>query len=178
MQFTSLWGTAPLRDDDPRFHTREAFLMAAFLVWLSRTVHGKANRALAKPSTLMGMVYGVARDHHLHGRRFDCLHFAKLVVKALNDNYVQVYGSLDPRRREPFSGPLFRRILVAASSGGGAAPLPRYSSLGERILVLPQLSSRFSSFSRWRVPSRGSLFRAERDFLAQASFLGFYVLHH
>ncbi len=117
MQFTSLWGTAPLRDDDPRFHTREAFLVAAFLVWLSRTVHGKANRALAKPSTLMGMIYGVARDHHLHGRRFDCLHFAKLVVKALNDNYVQVYGSLDPRRREPFSGPLFRRILVAASSG-------------------------------------------------------------
>ena len=117
IQFTSMWGTPPLRDDDPQFFIREAWFIAAFLVWLSRTIRGKGKRTLAKPQSLMGMVYGVARDHHLHGRRFDCLHFARLVVKALNDNYIEVYGSLSPKRREPFSGPLFRQLLRAVDVG-------------------------------------------------------------
>lgn len=116
-QFVALWGTPPLREDNPAQLLLNSFLLASFLIWLARELRGKGGRALAKPSTLMGYIYAVKRHHNLHGRRLDAFLLIKPVLRSLNSQYVQRYGpeALQPTRSEPFSGPCIRRLLHACS---------------------------------------------------------------
>ena len=117
--FAALWGTPPLREDDPALLLTNAFLFASFLIWLAREVRGKGGRALAKPSTLMSDLYGVKRYHHLHGRRCDAFLLVKAVLKSITNQYAARYGpeALQPIRSEQFSGSITRRLLEATTQG-------------------------------------------------------------
>ena len=117
--FVALWGTPPLREDDPALLLTNAFLFASFLIWLAREVRGKGGRALAKPSTLMGDLYGVKRHHLLHGRRCEAFLLVKSVLKSITNQYAARYGpeALQPVRSEPFSGLITRRLIAATTQG-------------------------------------------------------------
>ena len=116
-EFVDLWGTPPLREDDPAQLLLNSFLLASFLIWLAREVRGKGGRALAKPGTLMGYLYAVKRHHNLHGRRFEAFLLVKPVLRSITSQYAQRFGpeALLPVRSEPFSGPVIRRLLEASN---------------------------------------------------------------
>jgi hypothetical protein len=109
-------GTAAVRNDDPAHAPRETFLVAAFLVWLTRRLKSTIpGRTFCKASSYMALCYGVKRSLLRHGKRFDCLAMAKVVVKALNTEYCRREGPecLIPARREPFSRGMIRQLLSA-----------------------------------------------------------------
>ena len=82
-------------------------------------MRGKGGGVLAKPSTLMGDLYGVKRYHHLHGRRCDAFLLVKSVLKSITNQYAARYGpeALQPVRSEPFSGLITRRLIAATTQG-------------------------------------------------------------
>jgi hypothetical protein len=158
--FTAEMGTAAVRNDDPSHAPRETFLVAAFLVWLTRrlksTIRG---RTFCKASSYMALCYGVKRCHVRHGKRFDCLAMAKSVVKALNTEYCRREGPecLIPARREPFSRGMIRELL-RAPNGLIFTTAPAHGSSGRRGSATTS-KPRFASPGRARFEKRKSAWR-------------------
>jgi hypothetical protein len=116
MEYTADMGTSAVRDDDPARAPREAFLVAAFIIWLqSKLKSSIVGRTYCKGATYMGLCYAVKRNHVRYGKRFECLSMAKAVLKTLNTEYARREGPecLVPARKEPISRAMLRQIQRA-----------------------------------------------------------------
>ena len=118
VKFMSLWNSPPLRVTDPRFVLRERFLKGAYLIWAKRCVKSSIpGRQFAKPATLMGDLYAVARVHRRNDQIFSVKGMVREVQHYLCMEYELVHGPecLIPQRREGFSRAHLRAILACPS---------------------------------------------------------------
>jgi hypothetical protein len=114
-EFTASLNTDSLRRQTA-FLAREEFLVGAFIIFLTTKVRPKdPARSFAKPSTYLGYVFAVRREHSLLHLPFASNFVVNKVVDSLKKQYIALHGpeGLMPKRREPFSGDMVDRMLGA-----------------------------------------------------------------
>lgn len=115
---TVIMGTEPLRRDTVKFGQRESFMVGAFIVFLTTVLKSTTpGRAFCKPESYMAHAYGIKRVHNRHGVKFNVLFLARVVFRALCDEYGRRHGPecMIPARREPFSRSMLRTMLEVPS---------------------------------------------------------------
>jgi hypothetical protein len=132
-EFTTSLNTDALRRQTA-FLAREEFLVGAFIIFLTTKVRPKdPARSFAKPSTYLGYVFAVRREHALLHLPFASNFVVNKVVDSLKKQYIALHGpeGLMPKRREPFSGDMVDRMLGAPNGlkfGSRSNPLLRWDS--------------------------------------------------
>jgi hypothetical protein len=117
-EFMRTMRSPPLRKPDPRFVLRERALRAMYLVWAKRRVKSSIpGRTTAKPATLMGDLYAVARVHDQNHIKFPLNGMVREMQHYLCTEYELLHGpeSLVPMRREGFSRAHLRSMLACPS---------------------------------------------------------------
>ena len=120
-EFTTSLNTDALRRQTA-FLAREEFLVGAFIIFLTTKVRPKdPARSFAKPSTYLGYVFAVRREHALLHLPFASNFVVNKVVDSLKKQYIALHGpeGLMPKRREPFSGDMVDRNVFADAASRG-----------------------------------------------------------